>query len=178
MEGFERDEKTCWHCKSSSEVATKRCAKCLLARYCSPECQRDHWKKSHKVVCGSGFVIRGTRGPSHSDTLKLETFDGEQRDEWDGGLPEGFGYQYNEYFYIKVQVTAPEDALLNVLLYSNDRKVMLTADMLNCDDLQGLVDRVRGFEPFDGRKAYFRAKIVKETKSLFISSLQVFVCKW
>ena len=28
----------------------RKCARCMLVRYCSPECQRAHWK-THKKVC-------------------------------------------------------------------------------------------------------------------------------
>lgn len=27
------------------------CGQCKLSRYCSPQCQKDHWKQSHKMMC-------------------------------------------------------------------------------------------------------------------------------
>ncbi|XP_062566982.1 uncharacterized protein LOC134229280 [Saccostrea cucullata] len=27
------------------------CGKCRLSRYCSPECQKEHWKQGHKEMC-------------------------------------------------------------------------------------------------------------------------------
>ncbi len=29
----------------------KHCGQCMLARYCSPECQRFHWKNGHRKCC-------------------------------------------------------------------------------------------------------------------------------
>ena len=40
----------CDHCGLSKKV--KNCARCKLARYCSPECQRANWSR-HKQTCTS-----------------------------------------------------------------------------------------------------------------------------
>ncbi|RPD60498.1 hypothetical protein L227DRAFT_611049 [Lentinus tigrinus ALCF2SS1-6] len=29
-----------------------RCARCNIATYCSKDCQRAHWRRGHKIVCG------------------------------------------------------------------------------------------------------------------------------
>jgi hypothetical protein len=29
----------------------KRCSRCLVARYCSAECQGADWRAGHKLVC-------------------------------------------------------------------------------------------------------------------------------
>lgn len=29
----------------------KKCSRCLRAAYCSPECQREHWRAGHKAEC-------------------------------------------------------------------------------------------------------------------------------
>lgn len=39
----------CGNCEGESEEM-KTCSRCKLARYCSQECQREHWA-AHKVVC-------------------------------------------------------------------------------------------------------------------------------
>mmetsp|Transcript_24953 Transcript_24953/g.40839 ORF Transcript_24953/g.40839 Transcript_24953/m.40839 type:complete len:152 (-) Transcript_24953:673-1128(-) len=31
--------------------STKTCSRCLSVSYCSPECQKKHWKESHKKAC-------------------------------------------------------------------------------------------------------------------------------
>jgi hypothetical protein len=35
-----------------AEVRFKKCSRCMAARYCSPECQRAHWK-AHKKTCAA-----------------------------------------------------------------------------------------------------------------------------
>jgi hypothetical protein len=43
---------TCSVCQQNN--ATKRCSRCNLVWYCSPECQRTNWK-AHKPVCNSEY---------------------------------------------------------------------------------------------------------------------------
>lgn len=43
------DEKKCDAC-GQKDVPLKFCARCHAARYCSPECQRGHWR-THKQTC-------------------------------------------------------------------------------------------------------------------------------
>eukprot|EP00123_Amoebidium_parasiticum_P002293 comp13542_c0_seq1/m.9113 comp13542_c0_seq1/g.9113 ORF comp13542_c0_seq1/g.9113 comp13542_c0_seq1/m.9113 type:complete len:493 (-) comp13542_c0_seq1:647-2125(-) len=44
-----RSEKVCAS-ETCDKVATKKCARCRLVRYCSAECQRDHFPE-HKLQC-------------------------------------------------------------------------------------------------------------------------------
>jgi hypothetical protein len=46
----EEKQTKCWNCKKMSH--TKKCSQCEIARYCSKECQRTHWK-IHKITCSS-----------------------------------------------------------------------------------------------------------------------------
>lgn len=42
-------------------LATKTCARCHSVSYCSAECQKKHWKESHKKACGPNpklYVIK------------------------------------------------------------------------------------------------------------------------
>lgn len=42
----------CYKCrKAVPPRELQRCGRCKAAYYCSPECQRNDWKPSHKVVC-------------------------------------------------------------------------------------------------------------------------------
>ena len=40
----------CAECGKEGGVSLKVCKACMLARYCSPTCQRNHWPK-HKKEC-------------------------------------------------------------------------------------------------------------------------------
>ncbi|PBL00332.1 hypothetical protein ARMGADRAFT_956095 [Armillaria gallica] len=52
---------SCDHCEKTLRRADiKVCSRCKNARYCSPECQKSHWRK-HKADCG----------PGHCTILKL-----------------------------------------------------------------------------------------------------------
>lgn len=39
----------CANC--SKEAGIHRCANCKQVRYCSPTCQKEHWKAGHKAKC-------------------------------------------------------------------------------------------------------------------------------
>ena len=52
----EAEKAVCWYCLTNA--ATKVCAKCHLARYCSKNCQRQDWKAyDHKRLC-KGLLSR------------------------------------------------------------------------------------------------------------------------
>ena len=39
-----------------------RCGRCKKTRYCSPECQKRHWKQGHKLECKAQEKKKGTKG--------------------------------------------------------------------------------------------------------------------
>lgn len=39
--------------KEEEPGSFKRCGKCQRVAYCSRECQKDHWKSGHKIICKS-----------------------------------------------------------------------------------------------------------------------------
>ncbi|KAF7294316.1 hypothetical protein HMN09_01160600 [Mycena chlorophos] len=41
----------CYNCQKDNQPNLRRCARCQIARYCSPECQKQHWKTTHKALC-------------------------------------------------------------------------------------------------------------------------------
>ena len=43
--------KVCWTCGTWSSQKYQKCAFCILARYCSPGCQRKDWRKIHRFQC-------------------------------------------------------------------------------------------------------------------------------
>jgi hypothetical protein len=38
--------------KGSGLSAMARCGGCKAVRYCSPQCQQEHWRAGHKKACG------------------------------------------------------------------------------------------------------------------------------
>eukprot|EP00899_Mesostigma_viride_P027528 jgi/Mesvir1/7960/Mv11872-RA.1 len=42
--------RSCFGCGVRAE-SLRKCAQCRLAEYCSPDCQRKHWKEGHKTAC-------------------------------------------------------------------------------------------------------------------------------
>jgi hypothetical protein len=47
--------RNCGHCgvPDLSECPHRKCGKCGLIAYCGINCQKIHWKREHKLVCGS-----------------------------------------------------------------------------------------------------------------------------
>ena len=43
-----------WCEKSADELdePLRTCSQCHEAKYCSPKCQKSHWKAEHKYTCG------------------------------------------------------------------------------------------------------------------------------
>jgi len=58
------NKRTCQVCGKES---IKKCSRCNLAWYCSPDCQRKHWKE-HKPVCNSEYQ-------SHQYEIHKKAFD-------------------------------------------------------------------------------------------------------
>jgi hypothetical protein len=58
LEGPEED-KQCCNCKKEPEARQKfkTCNGCKLLKYCSIECQKNHWKAGHKQKCREIHII-------------------------------------------------------------------------------------------------------------------------
>ena len=51
---------TCFVCrKMLSTKGQHHCSKCRLVSYCSPICQKIHWKGGHKYTCREGHLLIG-----------------------------------------------------------------------------------------------------------------------
>eukprot|EP01098_Paradermamoeba_levis_P007620 TRINITY_DN3159_c0_g1_i1.p1 TRINITY_DN3159_c0_g1~~TRINITY_DN3159_c0_g1_i1.p1 ORF type:complete len:272 (-),score=49.93 TRINITY_DN3159_c0_g1_i1:58-807(-) len=66
---------------TGSTTPDKRCGQCLIARYCSADCQKMDWKKQHKQVCkqaeatlslGCGVAIKRSVSLSFSPSLAAD----------------------------------------------------------------------------------------------------------
>ena len=91
---------------------------------------------------------------------------------WDGQPPNGFSL--NEYFDVKIQIAGKAD---HILLYSKDKALFTYISPTNCTNCEEIYNIVNGYKPYEGRKCFFRAKVVKNGL-LFISSTQLFSRTW
>lgn len=54
-------KKGCWNC-GRQEVKLLKCSKCMIAEYCSKDCQRIDWKENgHKMACKKLFEFTARR---------------------------------------------------------------------------------------------------------------------
>jgi len=58
----------CFVAQSSLNLRLRRCGRCRQIKYCSEDCQTEHWKKSHKLHCG-GNRSGGSRKAGDDSTL-------------------------------------------------------------------------------------------------------------
>ena len=51
---------TCFVCRRTLTAKGKhQCSKCRMVSYCSPVCQKIHWKGGHKHTCRDGYLQIG-----------------------------------------------------------------------------------------------------------------------
>lgn len=55
-----------------SNAGTKRCGQCMLARYCSRECQREDWTERHRESCGKANAETKTKTKTEKTKTKTE----------------------------------------------------------------------------------------------------------
>lgn len=76
----EKQQRVCAFCGAvagQDAPKLKRCANCRLVLYCSPACQRKHWKAGHKAECrGAVLVLDSARVGLPSGVFVTEHVDG------------------------------------------------------------------------------------------------------
>ena len=165
---------TCCVCKTPA--ATKKCAGCSVARYCSQKCQSDDWA-AHSQVCRSskteianseGFVMQPRLGQCCTTISKSVSMT-----KWDGLLPPSVKVE-NGFFEIKVQTLSPTEAMM---VYTRHKEICFTVEMNEGRNLPALHAKIAAYPAYNGRKAYFFAKHVKQGE-LFVSGKQMFARDW
>ena len=53
-------------------VPDKVCSKCEVARYCSRECQIEHWKTTHRIFCPEMVSVKNTLSYIDDQFLKMK----------------------------------------------------------------------------------------------------------
>lgn len=172
-------KRECHYCHMTSSNVNQRCGRCKLVYYCSKDCQKLHWKAGHKEVCGdtnnpnNGFIIV----PLAEETKLTTNINGETIRIWKGGPPPS-DITIDEEFDVKIQVGPPGSChRMDAMLYNKRRTLFTSIRSTNCSRYDDLCSLIHQFEPFHGRKAYFKAKL-QDNGTLFVSSLQLFVKKW
>ena len=63
------ESQTCSHCGQTPTAGTelKTCGRCRRVLYCDKYCQRDAWKKGHKLVCEPVVAAQRDRATSEQD---------------------------------------------------------------------------------------------------------------
>eukprot|EP01032_Pedospumella_encystans_P013920 gene13920-16007_t len=164
----------CLNCLAT-DIPTSKCKRCLVATYCSRECQVQHWKV-HKKVCTDvaleepGIIITVDPAPKKNVTYLAS---GASMTSWDGKVPPGM--KCNEFFDIKIQVGTVAE--MPFLLYNKERNIELSVSSKNCKKYTQLFDAIHNFEPCQGRKAYMRA-LITDKGELSVNIDPLFVRKW
>ncbi|KAJ7437809.1 hypothetical protein B0H11DRAFT_2106349 [Mycena galericulata] len=61
----------CYHCNKPGDPKLRTCSRCKVARYCSPECQKDHWKTHKKDCVDHTTTLQNHDDSSMEEKLKL-----------------------------------------------------------------------------------------------------------
>lgn len=162
----------CSHCECGN--ATKYCAACRTAFYCSRNCQIAHWKAGHKVVCRNGRVFTEFVDLDRISELHAEFGDIEIKhllNPITAKLPDGpmtVG-ELNASFLVKVSILAPMDEFMGystkyagcVRIEDHSRKIIV---LKKTGRAKSIHDRLRRFlkEQSGGTAiAYVMAKWLK-----------------
>ena len=168
----------CSNCNSIS-TDTRVCSRCKITQYCNAECQKAHWKSHHKKVCNNpdniGFYVfnEKTKLDKSAMTNAMDFKTGKKIKPWNGNPPNGFAL--NEYFEVKIQIL--NTPIGPFMIYSENRDLNTVITSTNCDGYLDLFHLVKGYEPFDGRKCFFKAKVTSPG-ILFIGTVQLFSRTW
>jgi hypothetical protein len=139
--------------------ATQVCAACKRVRYCDADCQRAHWRASHKAECAAGgeVILRKPRsGPlAHRRELDLTNPKGTRRVRlWDDAALARLSGTLS---VVKVSPPIACDAA-DMLVYDEARAFV--ALVPSTDSAHAiLAEKVKSAPRSGGTKAYFMAKI-------------------
>jgi hypothetical protein len=172
VKSFETFKSTCAQCGISEEgVSFKKCSRCLVVRYCGPECQKAHWK-SHKASCipanqkatekelrSEGAVVTPFRGEGYNKKQFISS--GHDVHQWTGKIPTGMSA--GVFFDVKIQEAGTTTPMM---VYNESRSVFFSLHTSNCKQFFELHERIKSYTPTAGRKGYFKAVFKKEGEIL------------
>ena len=174
MRASQKEAETCHYCGGVPQegAVLKKCAQCMIVRYCSPQCQKLAWRSGHKQQCMQmksevkGRVVKLDRPSLDGNWIipmnwgkMVEKADYRPRvqqapkhgDGW--VLPKGV--VTGEEFWLKVQVA--NEALHPHLCYDKARSTTITVSE-GQPAYEQLLQRVKQ-DGVMGVKAHFKARI-------------------
>jgi hypothetical protein len=143
----------CWQCKV--KVGESLCSGCGEAKYCSPECQKVHWKEGqHKAACKlATFTIEPD--PKFTGQKTMSLMGGKSLPSfWRGDIPKSLAV--GEIFEVKIQVGT--DISAPFLIYDEERTFAVNVRSTRIERGEELFQLVAAYPAWGGRKAYLRAK--------------------
>ncbi|KAJ3414398.1 hypothetical protein HDV05_006672, partial [Chytridiales sp. JEL 0842] len=138
---------------------TKYCTRCLRARYCSVECQKNHWK-SHKAQC-SEALLADVKVTNFSDDFAPE----------DAIFMSRVNYEKDDTVVVgsvrSIKIQVPDLSGEPLMVY--DRKRSFQRFIHNTDPSYNKIVHMIKTQGVSGRKAYFLAKVDRLEKDGKIS---------
>ncbi|KAJ6466701.1 hypothetical protein C8R47DRAFT_1025090, partial [Mycena vitilis] len=71
MEFYAGSHDPCYRCNQPGDPKLRTCARCHVARYCSPECQRQDWKTHKKNCTDHKTTLQNHPDPTMDEKLKI-----------------------------------------------------------------------------------------------------------
>mmetsp|Transcript_49413 Transcript_49413/g.119862 ORF Transcript_49413/g.119862 Transcript_49413/m.119862 type:complete len:540 (+) Transcript_49413:84-1703(+) len=158
------ERRQCANCKKPEEGRNNfsQCSKCRTVRYCSRDCQVEHWKNGgHKKECkklAAGNLDNGIKlerpdvpGGMHMVHASRQGLN-QQTPELHYGKPSGV--EFDEPFYVKVQAsTRPQG---RILVYDETRECFFHVPP-GKPGFEEMISKVHAEPAFQGRKTYMKA---------------------
>jgi MYND finger len=174
------------------QEATLLCTRCRMQRYCSRECQKADWKKSHKQQCTSNSTTTTTtttlspKGGGDSSNhptgrgrivlVKLQHSgdEGPATTKNNSKSPPGGGENVgggggDVCFPLKIQVALHSPiGVAPMMCYNESRSVQCLIHKQNCTKAQLLEKTIRQRGEMGGAKAFFNASLRQKDGALAI----------
>ncbi|KAJ6478442.1 hypothetical protein DFH09DRAFT_1176978 [Mycena vulgaris] len=136
----------CYRCRKPGEPKLRRCARCHVTRYCSPECQREDWKL-HKPLCVDHSTALGPMEENMKVFLKWLDHWTDALLAW-GAISADLANQPPEYllthsYFLEVEILPPPEAAKHS---PRSKCIALLGGMRTDDGMREELDRIQDLE--------------------------------